>query len=269
MTPKKPNSALRKIARVRLTNGIEVTAYIPGEGPQPPGALRRPDSRRPCQGPAGRALSRHSRRPRFPGRRWTQPRPQQVRHAQGRQRSRTRMTAETAEHAKAGQSRQADNSAGRQVPERRTWRSSSTASCSSGKKSTAERVVYKTMDLLEAQTHRNPLDTFEQALRNATPVVEVKPRRVGGATYQVPVDIRAERRGALAMRWLIASARSRKGQSMAEKLAAELRRRRRRPGRHRQEAGGHAPHGGGEPRLRPLSLVNRQRRPSVARSSCR
>ncbi|HUS83213.1 MAG TPA: 30S ribosomal protein S7 [Dehalococcoidia bacterium] len=92
----------------------------------------------------------------------------------------------------------------------------------SGKKSTAERVVYKTMDLLEAQSHRNPLDTFEQALRNATPVVEVKPRRVGGATYQVPVDIRTERRAALAMRWLIASARSRKGHSMAEKLAAEL-----------------------------------------------
>jgi small subunit ribosomal protein S7 len=92
----------------------------------------------------------------------------------------------------------------------------------SGKKSTAERIVYKTMDLLEAQNRRNPLDTFEQALRNATPVVEVKPRRVGGATYQVPVDIRAERRAALAMRWLITSARSRKGRSMVEKLAAEL-----------------------------------------------
>jgi small subunit ribosomal protein S7 len=92
----------------------------------------------------------------------------------------------------------------------------------SGKKSTAERLVYKTLDLLETQTHRNPLDTFEQALRNVTPVVEVKPRRVGGATYQVPVDIRAERRGTLAMRWLIASARARKGRSMAEKLAAEL-----------------------------------------------
>jgi len=92
----------------------------------------------------------------------------------------------------------------------------------SGKKSTAERIVYKSMDLLEAQTRRSPLDTFEQALRNATPVVEVKPRRVGGATYQVPVDIRAERRAALAMRWLIASARARKGHSMAEKLAAEL-----------------------------------------------
>jgi len=91
-----------------------------------------------------------------------------------------------------------------------------------GKKSTAERIVYKTMDLLETQTHRNPLDTFDQALRNVTPVVEVKPRRVGGATYQVPVDIRTERRGALAMRWLIQAATARRGKSMAEKLAAEL-----------------------------------------------
>ena len=91
-----------------------------------------------------------------------------------------------------------------------------------GKKSIAERIVYQAMDLIAAQTHRAPLDTFEQALRNATPVVEVKPRRVGGATYQVPVDIRPERRSALAIRWLINSARARRGKSMAEKLAAEL-----------------------------------------------
>ncbi|MDI6857991.1 MAG: 30S ribosomal protein S7 [Dehalococcoidia bacterium] len=91
-----------------------------------------------------------------------------------------------------------------------------------GKKSIAERIVYRALDLVAAQTHRAPLDTFEQALRNVTPVVEVKPRRVGGATYQVPVDIRPERRSALAIRWLINSARARKGKSMAEKLAAEL-----------------------------------------------
>lgn len=91
-----------------------------------------------------------------------------------------------------------------------------------GKKSIAERIVYKAMDLIETQTHRSSLDTFEQALRNVTPVVEVKPRRVGGATYQVPVDIRPERRSALAIRWLINSARARRGKSMAEKLAAEL-----------------------------------------------
>ncbi len=91
-----------------------------------------------------------------------------------------------------------------------------------GKKSTAERIMYDALGRLEQQTNRNPLDIFEQALRNVTPVVEVKPRRVGGATYQVPVDIRAERRIALAIRWLLRSARARGGRSMAEKLAAEL-----------------------------------------------
>ena len=92
----------------------------------------------------------------------------------------------------------------------------------SGKKSTAERLVYGAFDMVETQSHRNPLDTFDQALRNATPMVEVKPRRVGGATYQVPVDIRAERRMSLAMRWLLNSARARRGRSFAERLAAEL-----------------------------------------------
>jgi len=91
-----------------------------------------------------------------------------------------------------------------------------------GKKSTAEGVVYGAMDILEQQTHRDAIETFDQALRNATPMVEVKPRRVGGATYQVPVDIRPDRRSALAMRWLITAARARKGHSMAEKLAQEL-----------------------------------------------
>lgn len=91
-----------------------------------------------------------------------------------------------------------------------------------GKKGTAERIMYDALNLIGERTNRNPLDTFEQALRNATPVIEVKPRRVGGATYQVPVDIRAERRQALAMRWLLRSARARGGRSMAEKLAAEL-----------------------------------------------
>lgn len=91
-----------------------------------------------------------------------------------------------------------------------------------GKKSKAERIVYDALDLIEKETKRNPLDVFEQALKNATPVLEVKPRRVGGATYQVPVDIRAERRVTLAMRWLRASTRARKGKPMAERLAAEL-----------------------------------------------
>jgi len=91
-----------------------------------------------------------------------------------------------------------------------------------GKKSTAERIVYNALNTMEEQSGRPAIDVFDQALRNATPAIEVKPRRVGGATYQVPVDIRAERRISLAMRWLVRSARARRGRSMAEKLAGEL-----------------------------------------------
>ena len=91
-----------------------------------------------------------------------------------------------------------------------------------GKKTIAERITYQALARLEEQTGRPAIDVFDQALRNATPAVEVKPRRVGGATYQVPVDIRAERRISLAMRWLVRSARTRRGRSMAEKLAGEL-----------------------------------------------
>ena len=91
-----------------------------------------------------------------------------------------------------------------------------------GKKSTAERVVYGAFDRIQEDTGRDPVDTFRQAMRNATPVLEVKPRRVGGTTYQVPVEIRPERRTALAMRWLLMGARSRGGHTMAERLAAEL-----------------------------------------------
>lgn len=91
-----------------------------------------------------------------------------------------------------------------------------------GKKTVAERILYDAFNLVEERARRDPADLFEQALRNATPVLEVKPRRVGGSTYQVPVEIRGDRRRALAMRWLITSARNRAGKSMSEKLAAEL-----------------------------------------------
>jgi small subunit ribosomal protein S7 len=76
--------------------------------------------------------------------------------------------------------------------------------------------------LIEQRAKRPPLEVFEQAMRNATPQIEVKPRRVGGATYQVPVEVPADRRNTLAMRWILGAARSRGGKSMAEKLAAEL-----------------------------------------------
>ena len=91
-----------------------------------------------------------------------------------------------------------------------------------GKKSTAQRIFYDALDLIEERAKRPGLDVFEQAVKNATPILEVKPRRVGGATYQVPVEVRVERRLSLAIRWLVASTRNRSGRSMAEKLASEL-----------------------------------------------
>ena len=91
-----------------------------------------------------------------------------------------------------------------------------------GKKSTAERIFYEAMDLVEARTSQPGVNVFKQALANLKPVVEVKSRRVGGATYQVPVEVRQERRNALAMRWLISYSRSRNEKSMPEKLAAEV-----------------------------------------------
>jgi small subunit ribosomal protein S7 len=91
-----------------------------------------------------------------------------------------------------------------------------------GKKSTAERLFYGAMDLVESRTSQPGVNVFKQALTNLKPVVEVKSRRVGGATYQVPVEVRPERRTALAMRWLISYSRERGEKSMAEKLAAEI-----------------------------------------------
>jgi small subunit ribosomal protein S7 len=91
-----------------------------------------------------------------------------------------------------------------------------------GKKSVAEGIVYDAFEKIRRSSRREPLDVFETALRNVTPVLEVKPKRVGGATYQVPVEIRHDRRQALARRWIIRYSRARNGRSMADKLAAEL-----------------------------------------------
>jgi len=91
-----------------------------------------------------------------------------------------------------------------------------------GKKSLARRIFYDCCEIIEGRTRKNPLEVFNQAVKNAMPVLEVKPRRVGGATYQVPVEVPEHRAVSLAMRWLIQSARARPGKSMAEKLANEL-----------------------------------------------
>jgi small subunit ribosomal protein S7 len=91
-----------------------------------------------------------------------------------------------------------------------------------GKKSTAEKIVYGAIDIMGQGGAKEPVNVLEQAVKNATPQLEVKPRRVGGATYQVPIEVRPDRGLSLAIRWLVASARARSGKSMAEKLAAEL-----------------------------------------------
>jgi len=91
-----------------------------------------------------------------------------------------------------------------------------------GQKSTAERIVYGSLNIMEQRGSKAPVTVLEQAVRNATPLLEVKPRRVGGATYQVPVEVGPDRGQSLAIRWLVKTARARVGKSMAEKLAAEL-----------------------------------------------
>jgi small subunit ribosomal protein S7 len=91
-----------------------------------------------------------------------------------------------------------------------------------GQKATAEHITYDAMQIASQQLNKGPVEVLEQALENATPLLKVKPRRVGGATYQVPLEVERENGRALAMRWLIASARARKGKSMAERLATEL-----------------------------------------------
>ena len=92
----------------------------------------------------------------------------------------------------------------------------------SGKKSVAERIVYGALDRIQSRSGKNPLEVFEAALEAVSPAVEVKSRRVGGATYQVPVEVRPSRRMALSMRWIVDSARSRSEKSMAMRLAGEL-----------------------------------------------
>lgn len=91
-----------------------------------------------------------------------------------------------------------------------------------GKKSVAEKIVYRSFEMIRERTRQDPLEVFQQAVENVKPVVEVKSRRVGGQNYQVPVEVRPERRTSLAFRWIAQYARTRSGKSMEEKLAAEL-----------------------------------------------
>jgi small subunit ribosomal protein S7 len=91
-----------------------------------------------------------------------------------------------------------------------------------GKKSTALSLIYDAMDLIKDRTEKNPMDVFDAALKNVGPAMEVRPRRVGGATYQVPMEVSSDRRTTLAIRWILAAARDRAGKSFSDKLASEL-----------------------------------------------
>jgi small subunit ribosomal protein S7 len=91
-----------------------------------------------------------------------------------------------------------------------------------GKKTLAASIFYEALDIAEGRAKKPGIEVFEEAIKNVTPLIEVRPRRVGGATYQIPLEVRPERRQSLAIRWLVSSARARTGKSMAEKLAAEL-----------------------------------------------
>ncbi len=108
------------------------------------------------------------------------------------------------------------------VPANRTTHRFTAKLMTSGKRNLSERILRQALARAEASSRRPGLEVLEAALRNATPIIEVKPRRVGGATYQVPVEIRGDRRVSLGVRWIVQAARRRSGKSMSEKLAAEL-----------------------------------------------
>jgi small subunit ribosomal protein S7 len=91
-----------------------------------------------------------------------------------------------------------------------------------GKKSTAVGLVYDAMDIIKERTEKSPIEVFDSALKNVSPAMEVRPRRVGGSTYQIPMEVSAERRTTLAIRWILSAARDRSGKSFSDKLASEL-----------------------------------------------
>src|SRR4029077_6879536 len=173
----------------------------------------RDDPRRPCEGSSGRAVSHHSR------------------HARRRRRERAQAVALEVRR-QAAQERGRDMSrrkkaVRRPVPPDPRYDSQTVSKflnnlMTAGKKSLGERIFYDAMDLIEQRTGQPGVNVFKQALSNVKPSLEVKSRRVGGATYQVPVEVRPERRTALGRRWLIQYSRSRREKTMSERLAAEV-----------------------------------------------
>ena len=187
-TPKKPNSALRKVARVRLTTGVEVTAYIPGVGHNlQEHSIVLVRSQGP---PAG---------------------PEPLRRQEGRRVSMPRKGA--AERRVILPDPVYQNPLVTQLINKVLL---------SGKKTLAERTVYKALEVISERTANDPVITLKKAVENVRPLLEVKSRRVGGASYQVPVEVKPQRGTTLALRWLVNYSRQRKEHSMADRLVSEI-----------------------------------------------
>ena len=208
VTPKKPNSALRKIARVRLTNGMEVTTYIPGEGHN----LQEHSV----------VLVRGGRVKDLPGVRYKVVRGTlDAAGVSDRKQARSRygVKASVMPRRSAAQIRPLEPDARHR---NRLVQQVINKVMRDGKKSLAERIVYDSLAIVGEKSGEDPVETLEAAIKQLTPVLEVRSRRVGGATYQVPVEVPARRARTLAVRWLVDYARSRREYSMADRLAGEI-----------------------------------------------
>ena len=203
-TPKKPNSALRKVARVRLTNGFEVISYIPGEGHN----LQEHSV----------VLIRGGRVKDLPGVRYHIIRGTLDTQGVSKRRQRRSLYGKMSRrHTAEKRIVLPDAKYGDKVVAKFI-----NNVMEHGKKAVAEKIVYSAFDIIAAKSKQDALKVFGEAIDNVKPVVEVKSRRVGGATYQVPMEVRADRRQALAIRWIIDAAKKRSETTMTERLANEL-----------------------------------------------
>src|ERR1700733_1775042 len=188
-------------------------SLTPRRRPQPPGTQRRADPRRPRQGSSRRALPHHPRRARHAGRQG----PQAAPFALWRQASEVRRSQMSRRHRAERREIIPDAKYGDEVLAKFM-----NSLMYDGKKSAAEGIIYGAFDTIANKTRQDPLVVFHEALRNVSPSIEVKSRRVGGATYQVPVEVRTDRARALAIRWLITAAREPNEPTMQGRLSGEL-----------------------------------------------
>ena len=209
-TPKKPNSALRKVARVRLSNGFEVTAYIPGEGHN----LQEHSV----------VLLRGGRVKDLPGVRY---------HIlRGNLDTQESLTENKEDHCTEQKNQNNFMSRKRKAPIRKVYPDPKFHSeivskfinsiMYDGKRSIAEKILYDALEKIKSKNNEDPLKVFNNAISNVKPNLECRSRRVGGATYQVPVEVKSKRAQALALRWIMDATRKRKNKTMADKLYAEL-----------------------------------------------